>query len=240
VFAYRNVLLRHATVSSNTSNYTSAGTGICNAVAAIGTASIISSTIEANISNHDGAAACAQGGLTLDSSTISGNFGIGIEADSNTLLINSTISGNSKDGIYQRAQTLKVYNSTIAFNNIGIRAGGIANMYSSIVAKNASYDFYQGPSGGGAYTLSLIGKSNIGEFGNDVNPLITPLANHGGSVKTHGLSASSPAIDHGINLKGQAYDQRGLGYLRFQGTAPDIGAFERQPDDDELFYDGFD
>jgi hypothetical protein len=35
-------------------------------------------------------------------------------------------------------------------------------------------------------------------------------------------------------------DQRGLGYSRSVGFGPDIGAYERQDLDDEIFADSFD
>jgi hypothetical protein len=67
------------------------------------------------------------------------------------------------------------------------------------------------------------------------HPKLTPLADRGGPTQTHGLSLSSPAIDIGF-ANGQSFDQRGL--PRSVGGA-DIGAFERQVDDDELFYSSF-
>jgi hypothetical protein len=72
------------------------------------------------------------------------------------------------------------------------------------------------------------------------DPQLTPLADHGGPTRTHGLSLSSPAIDHGSNIGILSTDQRGMGFSRIVGTSADIGAYERQADDDELFYGGFD
>jgi len=34
-------------------------------------------------------------------------------------------------------------------------------------------------------------------------------------------------------------DQRGVGFGRVSGGVADIGAYERQPDDDEIFHGGF-
>jgi hypothetical protein len=53
------------------------------------------------------------------------------------------------------------------------------------------------------------------------------------------LSLSSPAVDHGNNTASLAYDQRGIGFARVVGASADIGAFERQVGDDEIFYGGF-
>ena len=64
-------------------------------------------------------------------------------------------------------------------------------------------------------------------------------AANGGPTATHALLLNSPAIGAGINLH-FAYDQRGVGFNRTVGVAPDIGAFERQGGvDDLIFSDGF-
>jgi hypothetical protein len=46
-------------------------------------------------------------------------------------------------------------------------------------------------------------------------------------------------IDAGNNVQGTAADQRGSGFARILGAAPDIGAVE-YADDDDIFWDGFD
>jgi hypothetical protein len=58
---------------------------------------------------------------------------------------------------------------------------------------------------------------------------------------TNALSRGSPAIDQGENTAGLFDDQRGLGYSRSAGFGfvPDIGAYERQDNDDEIFAGGF-
>ena len=59
-----------------------------------------------------------------------------------------------------------------------------------------------------------------------VDPLLNALSQNGGPTRTHSLQAGSPAIDAGSNPLGLATDQRGTGFARVLGTAPDIGAFE--------------
>ena len=72
------------------------------------------------------------------------------------------------------------------------------------------------------------------------DPQLTPLADHGGMTRTHALLASSPAIDQGNNTASLLTDQRGSGFAReVPSGKPDIGAYERQATDDELFYSGF-
>jgi hypothetical protein len=58
------------------------------------------------------------------------------------------------------------------------------------------------------------------------NPLLGPLADNGGPTRTHALRSGSPAIDRGSNARNRQYDQRGPGFLRLRGRAPDLGAVE--------------
>jgi hypothetical protein len=68
-----------------------------------------------------------------------------------------------------------------------------------------------------------------------------PLAYHGGGQRTHALLSTSPAVDVGSNPGSLTTDQRGNGFAREVPTGlPDIGAYERQVNDDEVFYAGFD
>ncbi|HEX8200990.1 MAG TPA: Ig-like domain-containing protein, partial [Isosphaeraceae bacterium] len=60
-----------------------------------------------------------------------------------------------------------------------------------------------------------------------VDPKLGPLADNGGSTRTHALLAGSPAIDAGHNASAPATDQRG--HPRPFNGAADIGAFEFQP-----------
>jgi hypothetical protein len=57
-----------------------------------------------------------------------------------------------------------------------------------------------------------------------VDPLMSPLANHGGTTKTHRLLPRSPAIDSGFALTALSADQRG--FKRPKGKGWDIGAVE--------------
>ena len=72
------------------------------------------------------------------------------------------------------------------------------------------------------------------------NPKLAPLGNHGGITRTCALSTLSPATDQGDNTIPLFDDQRGIGYDRSVGFGPDIGAYERQENDDEIFADGVD
>jgi hypothetical protein len=56
--------------------------------------------------------------------------------------------------------------------------------------------------------------------------MLTPLADNGGPTLTHALLPGSPAIDTGLASATMIWDQRGDGFPRTNGSAPDIGAFE--------------
>ncbi len=60
------------------------------------------------------------------------------------------------------------------------------------------------------------------------NPLLGPLANNGGTTRTHALLAGSPAVGAGSNPAQLPFDQRGASFPRVHGSATDIGAYEQQ------------
>ena len=69
------------------------------------------------------------------------------------------------------------------------------------------------------------------------DPQLGPLADHGGPTRTHAINPRSPAVDAGNDTAALTKDQRGD--ARVVGAAADIGAYERQANDDEIFYSGF-
>jgi len=190
----------------------------------------------------------------VESSTFSDNAGgYGLEVDNKGTLsvTNSTVSGND-GGISARQQTVTIANSTIAFN-----LGGVAGFYSryydltaqsSIFAHNAPYDVYLSQSHfHGADNLVMYTNAtdplsgdtvDPGAIVSSANPRLAPLGFHGGETRTHALLPGSPALDHGNNSANLTTDQRGAARASPAGK-PDIGAYERQPVDDELFYDGY-
>ena len=170
-------------------------------------------------------------------------------------IINSTISGNrasGSEGALYALSNVAVHNSTVAFNSSGNSAAIVVhgNVYarSSIFADNTAVssafsDVYVAGIGNGLGGANcVITSSNLGGVANTItlDPQLTPLAYHGGVTRTHALLATSPAIDQGLDrVSTNGLDQRGVGYDRLVGGAADIGAYERQVADDEIFYDGF-
>lgn len=60
------------------------------------------------------------------------------------------------------------------------------------------------------------------------DPLFGNFDYNGGLTLNLPLNMGSPALDTGNNAAGLLYDQRGSGFARVSGKAPDIGAFEVQ------------
>lgn len=192
-------------------------------------------------------------GCTFDSNTARNGGGIlhiGFDNTQTMTITNSTVSGNTatngNGGVYS-GQLLTITNSTIA-NNHASYCGGVYSQapidtHSSIIAGNLSddsdcVDLTSASAVSGANNLVSVVTTAVPGDTIIANPLLTPLADHGGPTFTHGLSIGSPAIDAGSNIDDLATDQRGLA-REVNGTA-DIGAFERQAGDDQLFYGGFD
>jgi hypothetical protein len=226
--------------SSIISNQAYAGGGIF----ASGNSAVTHSTIASND-------AFVAGGAYLASGTGSAS------------IIDSTISGNTAAlvagaAVFSTAGTIA--NSTVAFNQeansadakygAGLYLVGNTALQSTIVAQNSLNNSTYGPladDAGGSATVT--GANNMTQF--VVSPLVLPadtlytdpllqaLAYNGGLTMTHALTIGSPAIDAGNNEAGLSTDQRGPGYPRVLGAAPDIGAFEWDPND-EIFANGFD
>jgi hypothetical protein len=192
--------------------------------------------------------------LNATRSTINGNAGYdagGVSATTATL-VNATVSSNrgasgtkSAGGI--KTDSIASYNSTIAFN-AGDAVGGIdavsVKIVSSIIAGNshasASYDRNLFVHGSATFANNIISSANIATGAITADPKLTPLASHGGLVPAHALLATSPALGAGSNPMNLPTDTRGSGFARVVGANPDIGAYERQVGEDEIFGNGMD
>jgi predicted outer membrane repeat protein len=186
------------------------------------------------------------------STTFSSGGGFGVGGGRN-IIIDSTISNNRahNHSAGYAFGTLDVYNSTIAYNaeitNFdgdepplrpcelrGALGADVLHLESTIVARNSCV---AGPVGYdiSARTGSVIGANNVIEHPLvpvpvdtlAVDPRLAPLADNGGYSATHKPLADSPVLQRGSNLLNRAYDQRGPGFPRVKGGAPDIGSVER-------------
>ena len=226
----------------------SATTGAGVFVGAGGTLNIYNAHIQGNTAGARGGGIHSQGTVTLQNSSILGNRvsdgaggGIAVDAGADGIFLMSTISGNSATstgGGIENAGELTMAAMTIAGNSAG-SGGGIfqantdgngVSMWNTIVASGAS---------GGACGGAVAGPdTQRGNLSNDatcnftaeqgvmnVDPLLGPVANNGGSTDTRALRQGSPAIDAGDpqlcgSLAGT--DQR---FAQYVGNC-DIGAFE--------------
>ena len=187
------------------------------------------------------------GNVSLQNSSVLGNRvndgsggGIAGDAGSDTTILMSTISGNSATstgGGINNAGALLLAATTIAGNSAGT-GGGIfhdsasgsdVSMWNTIVASGASGGACGGPVvGTGTQNGNLSNDATCnfppGQGVNNVDPLLGPVANNGGSTDTRALREGSPAIDAGDpQLCGvTGTDQR---FAQFVGNC-DIGAFE--------------
>lgn len=182
-----------------------------------------------------------------------GGFGIGGQYPGGRhAIVDSTISNNSahSNSAGYSDGTLDVYNSTIAYNaeirgaeedgpdmpcdRRGALQADVLHLESTIVARNScvvgafGYDI-------DADTGLVIGANNLIEYPLvpvpadtlALDPRLASLADNGGYSATHRPLADSPVLQRGSNLLDRAYDQRGLGFPRVKGGAPDIGSIER-------------
>ena len=200
---------------------------------------LTSSTVSGNSSGDSGGGIYTNSGaVTLTSSTVSGNrtenYGGGISSYSGGVtLAGSTVANNSSsiDGggvfVFDTAinATLTIQNSIIAGNTATEAAPDLRPDPSSTL----DIDFSLIGDATGSGVTAATGTGNL----LNVDALLGPLADNGGSTLTHALIVGSPAIDAGNdalavdgNNQPLPFDQRGNGFARIDGNKVDIGAFE--------------
>jgi len=164
-------------------------------------------------------------------------------------IVDSTISGNSAYDYSagQLAGEVVIYNSTITGNlenapdiadmgtcqGTGALYAPMLRLESTIVSGNrctlpGSFDIAPGTTVSGR--RNLIGTSAVAVPADSIratDPRLAPLAENGGPTRTHIPLADSPAVDRGSNPLQREFDQRGTGFPRIKGAAPDIGSIER-------------
>jgi hypothetical protein len=235
-----------------------------------GTLDMTDSTVSDNTAVGDGGGLLVNGTTNISYSTISGNHaayngGAELGFAGAVAIVNSTISGNQSarvGGLLVLGGPLTMASTTIAFNTStsaistgGLGIGNPATLQSTLIANNLAAGAPSDVAGqcgvvacsppvSGANNLIVSSRVSVPPGTLSDDPLLTPLANHGGNTLTHGLAAGSPAIDHGNNL-GDGHgliiiDQRKEGYSRVTGAGPDIGAFEYGSGPDRIFFNGFD
>ena len=234
------VTIDRSTISGNTASQGGGGiffvgTNVIN----FNRLTVIQSTISGNSSFGNGTTPFGGGG------GIYGQFG-------EVFLLQSTVTANVSNhvygggGIYFDSSPAIIRNSIIA-GNIAAETGPDIHESPDRVDKFAIHSSLVGRHNGMRASLGQVPDINGNYIGGDtsataINPLLSQLANNGGSTQTHALQPGSFAIDHG--LKSWAVDptqpgsvpftsdQRGQPYTRIldsdgKGAAVvDIGAFE--------------
>jgi uncharacterized repeat protein (TIGR01451 family) len=196
-----HVTISHSTISGN-SAFAGAGGGIAN----LGTLTLVNSTVSGNGTQQDGGGILNGGLMTATNVTIARNHLFAAQSDGGGL-----------------------------FTDAGADAHNVAaatTLHNTIVAENDANDCAADP---GALVTSLghnldsdgtCGLTNVGDL-SDANAFLGPLKFNGGTTMTHALLAGSAAIDTADDVGCPADDQRGV--VRPQGSACDIGAYERVP-----------
>ncbi len=190
------------------------------------------------------------GGPSPDSHNVGGG---GLNTYQSLVTItNSTISGNSSfkwgGGIFFYYGTMSLSNTTVTGNTAMSFGGGVFNytfsqfpqVKNSIIAANAapsSNDVWGvftsngsnviGDDSGAFGFTDGIGGDQVGSAGSPLDPVLGPLADHGGPTFTHEPMGGSPALDAGDTATAEPTDQRGV--TRPQGPSSDVGALELGP-----------
>lgn len=248
--------LTHVTITNNSTEYQ--GGGIENSS---GTITLTNVIISNNTAYYGGGIETSTGTVTLTNVTISNNtatHGGGMFNFSTATLTNVTISNNTADyyggGIYNFGSTT-ITNSTISNNTAANQGGGIyksvgygyqCTLANSVVAGNTAPtgpDFSLSESSeaitsnghnfiGNGEDISWSNTDLHGTTAQPLNPLLTPLANHGGYTQTLMPAWNSPLVNQGSNAlipSGLTTDQRGQARVAY--TTVDIGAVELQRSD---------
>ena len=236
----------NSTITNNTARF---GGGI----SAGRSLTLSNTTVNNNNADAGGGGIVNSGTLIVTNSTFNGNFGGPASGGAifntrfGTLAVtNSTLSGNSagRGGGIENRGTVTLTNSTISNNTATIAGagnnnefGGTTTLKNTIIANFApKFDCTGGGFTSLGNNLDSDGTCNLTATGDlpNTNPLLGPLADNGGSTKTHELLTGSPAIDAVLvadctDPDGSPIttDQRGV--ARPQGLDCDIGAFELEP-----------
>lgn len=207
-----------------------------------GRINLSNSTFDHVTGGQGGAIWNSNGGfLFLWNTTFVNNTGILGAAIFNTgqaQMINCTVTGNTSTGVpfdgpaavYGGASFISM-NNLIAGNVGGLDVGGVFTSQGGNLI------------GQGAGSLGFTQPTDqVGTAGSPIDPLVSPLADNGGPVKTVAISAQSPARDAGV-AGGPPTDARGLprtgkaldiGAYEFQNHVPTAGPFDVTIDEDQV------
>jgi hypothetical protein len=191
-----------------------------------------------NICSAAGGGILNGGRVTVNNSTISGNYAAAYSKNLEESSFGGAISNST-------STALTLNNSTISENGAISNGGGISNsggtatFQNSIVANNSSGNC-NGTITSKGYNLSSDNSCDFGNAGdlNNTDPKLGNLGNYGGPTQTILLLSGSPAIDAGNPTgctDGHGHllmtDQRGKPRPDKEDSGGcDMGAYERQKD----------
>jgi hypothetical protein len=246
LYSRGDLTMTDSTISGNSIDVAAAGQGAPGGgVYVRGIVDISGSTIDGNVADGDG------GGLFKAIYSVYGEPG-GSNPTTKLTIRNSTFADNAaaRGGAIASSRPVYLANSTIAENFAEAGAGGvlfklsgvldsagILGAESTIIAANASGD-------GATLALDLAADDALAVSGSHdlivdagtidqpadtivADPMLGELQDNGGPTRTLALAPQSPAVDAGSNVDKLEHDQRGDGFRRTFGIAPDIGAYER-------------
>jgi CSLREA domain-containing protein len=234
-----------ATIQASTFTNNIAQSGGAIYVEASGVMTLTASTLDDNQATNGGGlynkGTANLAGVTLSANGVGSGHGGGIDNFGLLNLTNGTLTGNSAtygSGLKNEAGTARLSNVTISGNmEFNINGGAIFNTGAStqlelrnvIVANTLS-----GPNCKfgtvpylSVFNLSSDNSCNFGPGRDNLDLRLGPLANNGGSTRTHLPGCYSPAIDNGTADDVPGLDQRGI--TRPFGTFFDVGSVEVGP-----------
>ena len=213
--------LSDSTVSGNTASVGGGGINVDVCTVSSPSLTMYNSTIAFNATAVGGAGAYLESaGCSAFGPAYSAQTSAAVKATS-SILSNTTVA--SADGVDISAET------------------GLA------LTINTSFDLIQRPpSGAGITLLNAAGSPAL--ISSD--PKLIMLADNGCGLKsgapdnavcmpTHAITGCSLAHDAGTNPMTLRNDERGSGYPRVAEVAADIGAYELEPNGDDIFCNGF-
>lgn len=209
-----------------------------------GAVNLINSTISGNTATDDGGGVYTRGAVNLINTTISGNSAVddggGVRSFDGGSILNSTITNNIADsrgnsggnggGVVRSGGVFTIRNSIIAGNFDNSPVNNLVHPDVSGTNMNGDGNNLIGDRTGSNGTLGTGSDLTFAGLGiTDINQVLAPLGDYGGTTQTHALVPGSPALNAGddTNLPvGITTDQRGA--RRNFNTQMDIGAFESQ------------
>jgi CSLREA domain-containing protein len=223
------VTLTRSTVARNSA-------GAAGGIANVGRFTATQSTIADNSASREGGGIANYQGhrFTLENSTISGNsaaegggiFTVGSdEFNRDFTITSSTVARNratqAGGGIHLSSSALLALTNSLIAQNTAPTGPDVNN--SSGTPARARFNLIGNGSGSG---ITNTNGNQVGTASAPIDPKLGPLADNGGPTRTHALLLGSPAIDAASTPDCPTTDQRGV--LRPQGTACDIGSYERK------------